>query len=148
MASGDSFSHASVARLREDGHSQAALHRCAHVCPYEIKIRVRTSGNYLNQISSGQGDVLGSDRQKNQTFQLVVYFNLGQVYAGQACDPCLLAKLFSNRPNIHVHATCVPASFGSTSLGPAPYFGPRSVVLCQMYNRPSHTTLFYQDFGA
>ncbi|OWM71014.1 hypothetical protein CDL15_Pgr012505 [Punica granatum] len=37
MASGDSFSRASVARPREGGHSQAALHRRAHACPDEMK---------------------------------------------------------------------------------------------------------------
>ncbi|PKI41315.1 hypothetical protein CRG98_038301 [Punica granatum] len=40
MAGGDSFSPAPVARPREGGHSQAALHRRAHACPDEIKIRV------------------------------------------------------------------------------------------------------------
>ncbi|PKI70069.1 hypothetical protein CRG98_009532 [Punica granatum] len=37
MASGDSFSRASVARPWEGGHSQAALHRRAHACPDETK---------------------------------------------------------------------------------------------------------------
>ncbi|OWM70413.1 hypothetical protein CDL15_Pgr008702 [Punica granatum] len=37
MASGDSFSRASVVRPREGGHSQAALHRFAHACPDEMK---------------------------------------------------------------------------------------------------------------
>ncbi|PKI79295.1 hypothetical protein CRG98_000309 [Punica granatum] len=39
MASSDSFSRASAASPREGGHSQAALHRRAHACPDEIKIR-------------------------------------------------------------------------------------------------------------
>ncbi|OWM70401.1 hypothetical protein CDL15_Pgr008690 [Punica granatum] len=37
MASGDSFSRASVARPREGEHSQAALLRLAHACPDEMK---------------------------------------------------------------------------------------------------------------
>ncbi|PKI42155.1 hypothetical protein CRG98_037451 [Punica granatum] len=37
MASGDSFSLASVTRPREGGHSQAALHRRPHACPDKMK---------------------------------------------------------------------------------------------------------------
>ncbi|PKI59569.1 hypothetical protein CRG98_020032, partial [Punica granatum] len=41
MASGDSFSRASVARPRESGHSQAALHRLRACVPRRDEIRVR-----------------------------------------------------------------------------------------------------------
>ncbi|OWM91094.1 hypothetical protein CDL15_Pgr002688 [Punica granatum] len=42
MASGDSFSHAFVARPREGGHSQAALLRLRACVPRRDEIRVRT----------------------------------------------------------------------------------------------------------
>ncbi|PKI45210.1 hypothetical protein CRG98_034388 [Punica granatum] len=45
MASGDSFPRASVARPWEDGHSQAALHRCVHACPDEMKFGCAQRGN-------------------------------------------------------------------------------------------------------
>ncbi|OWM66965.1 hypothetical protein CDL15_Pgr002719 [Punica granatum] len=51
MASGDSFSRASVARPREGGHSQAALHRCAHACPDEMKFGCA-------QLGDSAGDIL------------------------------------------------------------------------------------------
>ncbi|OWM63614.1 hypothetical protein CDL15_Pgr008157 [Punica granatum] len=47
MASGDSFSRASVARPREGGHSQAALHRRAHACPDEMKFGCAQTGTSI-----------------------------------------------------------------------------------------------------
>ncbi|PKI55765.1 hypothetical protein CRG98_023856 [Punica granatum] len=42
MASGDSFSRASVARPREGGHSRAALHRLRACVPRRDKIRIES----------------------------------------------------------------------------------------------------------
>ncbi|OWM83372.1 hypothetical protein CDL15_Pgr012853 [Punica granatum] len=54
MASGDSFSRASIARLWEGGHSQAALHRRAHACPDETKFGCAQLGD-----SAGEGYDIG-----------------------------------------------------------------------------------------
>ncbi|PKI60856.1 hypothetical protein CRG98_018729 [Punica granatum] len=55
MASGDSFSRASVARPREGGHSQAALHRHAHSCPDEIKFGCAQLGDSTGDHLEGSG---------------------------------------------------------------------------------------------
>ncbi|PKI64516.1 hypothetical protein CRG98_015079, partial [Punica granatum] len=51
MASGHSFSRASVARPREGGHSQAALHRHRACVPRRDEIRVRTLARWRCQLT-------------------------------------------------------------------------------------------------
>ncbi|PKI40569.1 hypothetical protein CRG98_039043 [Punica granatum] len=72
MASGDSFSRASVAHPREGGHSQAALHRLAHACPNETKFG-------RAQLGDSTGDTYRV-RAHSRLLCLLVYLSLFAIF--------------------------------------------------------------------